>query len=110
MLTIFSTPKPFRGHLAITQRNAIISWTRLHADCEIILFGNEDGVADVADELGVRHEADVLRNEHNTPYVSHLFERAQAIAKHHLSCYVNCDIILLTDFPLSPARLRPMRR
>ena len=27
MLTIFTTPKPFRGHIGIIQRNALKSWT-----------------------------------------------------------------------------------
>jgi hypothetical protein len=43
MLTIFSTPKPFHGHSGIIQRNALKSWTLLHPDVEVILFGIEDG-------------------------------------------------------------------
>ena len=42
MLTIFSTPKPFRGHIGVIQRNAIESWKRIHPDVEIILFGDEE--------------------------------------------------------------------
>ncbi len=28
-VTIFATPKAFRGHFSVIQRNAIESWTRL---------------------------------------------------------------------------------
>src|SRR5713226_719892 len=56
MLTIFSTPKPFRGHIGITQRNALRSWTLLHPEVEIILFGDEAGAAEVCAEFGLRHE------------------------------------------------------
>ena len=59
MLTIFSTPKPFVGHIDIIQRNAIKSWTLLHPDVEVILFGDEEGAAEVCQEFGIRHEPEV---------------------------------------------------
>jgi hypothetical protein len=98
MLTIFTTPKPFKGHLAIIQHNAIKSWTLLHPDVEIILFGDEEGAADIANELGICHESKVLKNEHGTKYLGYIFDRAQEIARHDSLCYVNCDIILMSDF------------
>jgi len=98
MLTLFSIPKPFRGHIAVIQRNAIRSWTLLRPACEIILFGDDEGTAEVAAEFGVRHVPDVARNEFGTPLVSDLFAQAQRLASHDLLCYVNADIILLSDF------------
>lgn len=98
MLTIFSTPKPFRGHEAVIQRNAIKSWTLLHPDCEIILFGDDEGASEVSTEFGIRHEPKVLRNEYGTKYLDYIFDRAQEIAKHDILSYVNCDIILMNDF------------
>ena len=98
MLTIFSTPKPFRGHEAIIQRNAIKSWTLLHPNCEVILFGDDEGTAEVAKEFGICHKPKVLRNEYGTKLLNYIFEYAQEIAKHDLLCYVNCDIILMSDF------------
>ena len=56
MLTIFSTPKPFVGHIGIIQRNAIKSWTLLHPDVEVILFGDDEGAAQACQDLGIRHE------------------------------------------------------
>jgi hypothetical protein len=98
MLTIFATPKPFRGHIAVIQRNAIRSWTLLRPACEIILLGNDEGTADIAAELGVRHVPEVARNTFGTPLVSDLFKQAQQLSAHHLFCYVNSDIILMSDF------------
>jgi hypothetical protein len=47
MITLFSTPKPFVGHVGVIQRNAILSWQRLHPDVEIILVGEDAGTAEV---------------------------------------------------------------
>jgi hypothetical protein len=63
MLTFFTTAKPFRGHSATIQCNALQSWKLLHPDIEVILFGDEEGTAEVCAELGLRHEPHVERNE-----------------------------------------------
>ena len=80
------------------QRNAIRSWTLLHPDAEVILFGDEDGAAEAARELGIRHEPEVQRNEHGTKYLAPIFDRAQELARNEILCYVNCDILLTADF------------
>lgn len=98
MLTVFALPKPFQGHINVIQRNAITSWTRLSPRPEIILFGNEDGTAAIARELGLRHVPDVRCNEYGTPLLNDLFEKAQDLATHGTLCYVNADILLLSDF------------
>ena len=98
MLTIFTTPKPFQGHIDTIQRNAIGSWLRLHPECEVILFGDEAGSSQIANEFAIRHEADVRRNEFGTPLLDSMFARAQEIATHDLICYVNCDVMLLRCF------------
>jgi hypothetical protein len=98
MLTLFSTGKPFRGHSGIIQRNALKSWTLLHPDVEIILFGDDEGAAEVSEQYGLRHEPDVERNEHGMKRLDYIFGRAQEIARHDILCYVNCDIILMADF------------
>ncbi len=99
MLTLFTIPKSFQGHIGVIQRNAIQSWTLLRPACEIILFGGEEGTAEVARKLGLRHVSNVACNEYNTPLVNDLFEKAQQrLAAHDLICYVNTDIILMNDF------------
>ena len=53
MITFFTTAKPFTGHNGIIQRNALASWTRVCPDAEVILFGDEEGAAETARELGL---------------------------------------------------------
>jgi hypothetical protein len=106
MLTFFSTAKHFRGRDAIIQRNALKSWTLLHPDAEVILFGDEEGAAEVSRDLGLRHEPHVERNEFGTKRLDFMFSRAQAIARHDLLCYINCDILLMWDFFDAVKRMR----
>lgn len=98
MLTLFTVPKAFQGPIAVIQRNAICSWKLLHPLGEIILFGNEKGIAEIAEELGVRHIPDVACNEYGTPLINDVFQKAQDFAKYDILCYVNADIILMSDF------------
>jgi hypothetical protein len=98
MLTIFSTPKAFRGHSGIIQRNAVRSWTMLYPDVEIILFGSDEGTIEICAEFGLRHEPHVEPSQYGPPLASYLFHRAQEIARHDFLCYSNCDIILMSDF------------
>ncbi len=98
MITIFSVPKSFRGHIDVIQRNAIQSWKALRPACEIILFGDDQGTAEAEEEFGVIHVPEVARNELGTPLVNDVFARAEELAKNDLLCYVNADIMLLDDF------------
>ena len=98
MLTLFALPKPYRGHIATIQRNAIGSWLRLDPSCQVLLFGDEEGTAEVAKEFGLRHFPSVARNEFGTPLLSDVFGRAEGVARHDLLCYVNCDIVLGSEF------------
>lgn len=105
MLTIFTTPKPFTGHIDVIQRNALRSWQRLHPHVEILLFGDDAGAAEVCQELGIRHIPEVRRNRHGTKYLASIYDQAQELARHDLLCHVNCDILLLSDFRLAIERL-----
>jgi hypothetical protein len=96
VLTVFSLPKAFTGHIGIIQRNAIRSWTLLEPRPEILLLGNEEGTAQVARELGVRHVPEIAYNEQGTPLLSDLFRRAELNAG-SLMCYVNADIVVLGE-------------
>ena len=97
MLTLFTIPKAFSGRIGLLQANAIGSWVRLNANCEVILFGDDPGVAEAAARFGVRHELQVTRTPQGTPVLSDIFARADAIACHPLLCFVNADIILFND-------------
>jgi hypothetical protein len=109
VLTLFTIPKPFKGHIDVTQRNALKSWTRLAPQVEVIVFGEEQGTAEVCRELGLRHEPQVECNEFGTPFLNFAFHRAQQIARHDWLCYANCDIILMGDFRRAFERLKAWR-
>lgn len=96
-LTIFSIPKPFEGHIGVIQRNAVGSWRALGGNIEILLFGDEEGTRQVAEEMGLRHHAEVARNDYGTPLVDSLFAQAERLASSPILCYVNADIILMSD-------------
>lgn len=96
-LTIFAAPKPFVGHNAVIQKNAIRSWARLNPKPEIILLGSEPGVEEMAREVGAITIPEVSLNEFGTPLVNDIFQRAWAQAENDILAYVNADIILMND-------------
>jgi hypothetical protein len=108
MITFYTTPKPFHGHIDIIQRNAIESWKRIHPSAEVILFGDDDGAAEAARDLHIRHVPEVKRNARGTKYLSPIFDLAQDLAHNQCVCYINCDIILLSDFRVATERVTAM--
>jgi hypothetical protein len=98
VLTLFSTPKPFRGHVSTIQRNAIRSWTLLDPRPEIVLLGNDEGVAEICAELHLQHLPEVERSPYGTPLLNSLFGHAERASENRLMCYVNADIVLMNDF------------
>jgi hypothetical protein len=98
VLTLFTIPKQFKGHIEVIQRNAIKSWTLLNPRPEIILFGNDEGTAEIARELDLSHIPDVACNEYGTPLINMIFDTAQQISINSVHCYVNADIIFMNDF------------
>ena len=98
LITLFSAPKTFTNpHIATIQRNAIRSWTLL-PDVDVILLGEEVGLAETAKELGVKHFANVARNENGTPLISSMFQLARENSNSELLCIINADILLMPDF------------
>jgi len=97
-LTLFTVPKPFEDHIGIIQRNAIQSWLKLRPVCEVILFGDDAGTAEVAGEFGIKHIPDITRNKYGTPLLNSVFDLAEKQASHQLIVYINADIIMLNDF------------
>jgi len=98
MLSLFAIPKHFQGKTEVIQRNAVVSWTYLKPRPEIILFGDEEGTARLADELDLLHIPEVARSRYGTPLVDDLFDKARRISRSEILCYLNADIILLDDF------------
>ncbi len=98
MITIFSTLKPFEGHIGIIQRNAIQSWIKLKGSPEIILLGNESGVAEICKEFNLVHIPNIEYNEYEKPLCIDVFQKAQEVSKYNTVAYVNADIILTDSF------------
>lgn len=98
LITLFSAPKPFTNpHIALIQHNAIRSWTLL-PDLQVILLGEETGLAQAAREVGVKHISNIARNASGTPLISSMFQFAREASNSDLLCVVNADMILMSDF------------
>jgi hypothetical protein len=102
MITIFAVPKAFAGHIRVIQRNALRSWRRLSPRVEIVLLGNDDGVREAAREFGAKH-VPVACNAYGTPRLDSIIAAGEAAASHETLAFVNCDIVLLNDFPAALA-------
>ena len=98
MLTIFAVPKAFKGHFGMIQRNAVKSWTLLRPRAEVILFGKDEGTAECAREFGIQYKPEIATNQYGTPLLNDLFRRAELAASSSWICYVNADILLLSNF------------
>jgi hypothetical protein len=90
------------------QRNAIRSWNLL-PDVEVLLLGEETGLAEAARDLGVKHISKVKCNESGTPLISSMFELARQNSDSDLLCIINADMILMEDF-VEAAHRSPLLR
>ena len=97
-ITLFTIPKSFDNNIATIQNNAIQSWKHLHPQPEILLFGNESGTAELAQNLHLRHIPHIQHNTSGTPLLHNIFQQAHQLATHPILAYINADIILLNDF------------
>ena len=105
-LTIFTIPKPFVDeHLSLIQNNALDSWAHLGPEVEVLVIGDDPGVADAAAAHGVGHVADAVTNEFGTPLLDWAFAEAARRSSGEVLCYVNADIVLLDDFIDAARRL-----
>lgn len=93
MLTLFTVPKPFRGHIGLIQRNAIRSWQVTFPGSQVILFGSAEGVGDVAEELGVEHAPVVALSPLGAPLLDDVFGQAGRRSLHDTLCFANADIV-----------------
>jgi len=98
MITFFTIPKPFKGEIAVIQRNAIESWLRLDPRVEVILYGDDEGIAETSSEFGIKNISDIKKNGFGTPMLDFVFEQTKKNAENGILCYINTDIILLSDF------------
>lgn len=99
LLTLFTAPKPFTNpHIATIQRNALLNWKALGDKVDILVLGSEEGLAEAAAQIGLRHLPEVPRNASGTPLINALFRLARENSSSPLLAYVNADILLLPNF------------
>lgn len=109
LITLFSAPKPFTDpHIAMIQRNAIKSWTLL-PDVDVILLGEETGLAEAAKEFGVKHIPHVERNQNGVPLISSMFQLARENSTSDLLCIINADMVLMSDFVEAAKKVKGLR-
>jgi len=98
LLTLFTAPKPFKDpHISIIQNNALKSWMALGDRVEIIILGNDEGVAENAKTLGIMHIPQVKCNTLGTPLISSMLRLTCEHSKSQILGIVNTDIILFSD-------------
>ena len=61
--------------------------------CEVIIFGDEHGSAEMAREIEARHVPGVALSAAGTPIVSDMFSQASVIARRPILCFANADVI-----------------
>jgi hypothetical protein len=105
-LTLFTFPKGFVDpHISTIQRTALASWRHLGPEVEVLVMGDDPGVAEAAEESGAIHLGSAAKNEYGTPLLDWAFREAAAQGSGEILCYVNADIILLDDFLAALRRL-----
>lgn len=99
MVSFFSVPKAFKGHIDVIQQNAIRSWLQILPPENIFLMGDDDGISDVAASYQLNHIGQLKSHEKYTvPLLSDIFKRAIEACQTPYVCYINTDIILCDDF------------
>jgi hypothetical protein len=105
-ITIFTAPKPFtNSSIDLIQRNAIRSWQALGPDVEVLLMGEEEGMAEAAKELGVRYIADVKRSQAGEklgpPFINAMYDVARQVTNSPMLLCANADVIFFPDLIVS---------
>jgi hypothetical protein len=105
VLTLFSVPKPFLGPIGELQRRSLASWTSLGGDVQVVLVGDEGGVAEAAREAGAVHVGGIERTVHGTPRLDSALRGVDRVARHPLRCFVNGDVVLFDDLLVAVRRV-----
>jgi hypothetical protein len=105
LITIFTVPKSFKHpHINMIQRNTARNLASLGVEVNAMLIGDDEGVAEVAAEYGVRHIPNVERNAQGTPIVASAFRLARENSDTPLLACINADNLVLPDL-IAAARL-----
>jgi hypothetical protein len=106
--TILTIPRGFKGDTGRRQRNAIGSWLALDPKPEVILFGDDPGVAEAAAEFGIEHVPKIERTPRGTPFLREALLMGQKYASNDIIAYINPDILILDGFGAAIAKIQKM--
>ncbi len=96
LLTLFTTPKPFvNPHITMIQRNTLKNWLKLGDDIEVVVIGDDPGIAEVCERFGLHHLPDVKTSPQGIPLISSIFSRARDVNNSPFLVYANADILFL---------------
>ena len=107
IVTFIACPKAYTGAIAAIQQRAVRNWMAVAPGSEVLLFGDEDGTKDHAEECGARWVPDVALSPSGVPLFNSVAEQASKLARHSLHCYLNCDILLAPAFATISQTLLP---
>lgn len=97
-LTLFTAPKSFVDpHISLIQRNTLRNWLALGELVEVLVIGDESGIAEACQSVGARHLPGVRLNESGTPLISSIFNMAREESNSPFLAYANADILFLPD-------------
>jgi hypothetical protein len=98
LLTLFTAPKPFVDpHITVIQQNMLRNWLALGDQVEVVVIGDEPGIAEHCQALDILHLPNVRCNQHGTPLISSIFALAREVSTAPFLAYANADILFLPE-------------
>lgn len=98
-LLFVSTMKPMLDEFITEQTNAVLSWKQLRLKPEIIIFGDDKGVAEFCTTHGIKNVSVVKKNYKDVPLINDIITQGYGYSNDaDYVIYINADIILLDDF------------
>ena len=110
MITFFTIPKPFEGHIGTIQRNALASWARVVPGVQVLVLGDEAGAAAAAAAIDAEYVAELPRNEYGTPLLDGAFRIASERRRNELLCFVNADVLVPPSIAAAARRTAALDR
>lgn len=98
-LLIVTTMKPMMDPFIIEQTNAVLSWTKLRLNPTIIVFGDDQGVAEFCAEHQIQNIPIVKKNPQGVVYINEIIKEGyNHMDGYDYIMYINADILLTDDF------------
>jgi len=98
LITLFTAPKPFVDpHIKIIQENTLDNWLALGEAVQVVVIGDEPGIAEACAERGILHLPNVRCNKMGTPLISSIFQLARGVNDSPILMYSNADILFFPE-------------